>query len=896
MSANPRAHLNKFCLSVANEESTMQLKNALLSAAALTLLVPFNLKADNGVYSGSGGSFSTGYAAGQYISVQGLPLAGTTATLSFNCPITFYGAGTYALNWSCAGGSVTISSSDNSLIMHGYFTSGSMNFSGGGGGRGGHVSYWYSFNGKVAGTVTAAGITQHAYGSISQSVHTTSQIGAGSAPVTSATFGWNSAYSPVLVADLTHSRILGADNIQWSNAVAYGSSGSGVGQFQTIAGLAQDATRRIYATDSALNRLVRINDLTGADWVQFGSSGSGANQFNGPTGVTIDSAGKIWVADSGNNRIVRFDDMTGKNWTAFGTLGTGANQFSAPNSIAFDAQGRIYVTDSGNARLVRFDDLTGKNWTSISQLSIDPYGYPISSPIGVHILTSGQIQVALTYGNILTMSDMTGANGSATSWGSTLYGMSVDNSGTTYVTGSFSAGLAQAVDAAGAGYFTAPSGSITFQPGPVLAEASSSPTPAAPVISTTSLSFATRNVGEPGTATQVTITNIGATSMPISSVTASPDFKLTNPCPAALGGGGSCKISVQFDPTTTGARMGTLSIETESVHPVLNVKLKGTGTMPSAVVLPGALSFLPQQTSVASGAQSVTLSNTGTGPLTISSIVATGDFSQTSDCPAQVPPGNGCTIGVVFKPTATGTRTGVLTISDDAIPAGTQQTVALIGTGSATAPAFTLSPESLYFPDQETATVSLAQTVTLKNNSGATASFTAPVYPAAFKGTTTCGASLAAGASCAFHIQFAPTATGPVFGSVSIPITGMPALGLAVSGTGTPSTYAAALSFNPPSLDFGALQTGDNPSMSLTITNTSGLPTGVQSIGLTGSGAFTLTGNTCPAVLAGGKTCTLKVTFQPQITAIYSGNLKIVESSGATTNVGLSGSATVNGS
>ena len=874
----------------------MQLKNALLSVAALALLVPFNLRADNGVYGGSGGSFSTGYAAGQNISVHGLPISGTTATLSFNCPITFYGAGTYALNWTCAGGSVTISSSDNSLIMHGDFTSGSMNFSGSGGGKGGHASYWYSFNGQVAGSVTVAGITQRAYGSISQSVHTTSQIGAGSAPVTSATFGWNSAYSPVLVADLTHSRILGADNIRWSNAVAYGSNGSGVGQFQTIAGLAQDATRRIYVTDSALDRLVRINDLTGADWVQFGSSGSGANQFDAPTGVTIDSAGKIWVADSGNNRIVRFDDMTGKNWAAFGALGTGANQFSAPNSIAFDAQGRIYVTDSGNARLVRFDDLTGKNWTALSQLNIDPYGYPISSPIDVHVLPSGLIEVGLTYGNILSMTDMTGANGSVSSWGSTLYGMSVDNSGTTYVTGSFSPGLAQLVDAAGVGYFTSQPGSIAFQPGPVLAEASSSPTPAAPVVSATSLSFATRNVGEPGTATQVTLTNIGATSMPISSVTTSPDFKLTNPCPAALAGGGSCKISVQFDPIATGARSGTLSIETDSVHPVLNVKLKGTGTAPTAVVLPGALTFLPQQTGIASGAQSVTLSNTGTGPLTVSSIVATGDFSQTSDCPAQVVPGNGCTIGVVFKPTATGTRSGVLTISDDAIPTGTQQTVTLSGTGRATAPAFTLSPESLYFPDQETATVSLAQTVTLKNNSGAAISLTAPSYPAGFKGTTTCGASLAGGASCAFHIQFAPTATGPVSGSVSIPITGQSALGLAVSGTGTPATYAAALSFNPATLDFGAWQTGDSTSMSLTVTNTSGLPTGIQSIVLTGSGAFTLTGNNCPAVLAGGKTCTLRVTFQPQITARYSGNLKISESSGAKTNVAISGSATVNGS
>jgi len=48
--------------------------------------------------------------------------------------------------------------------------------------------------------------------------------------------------------------------------------------------------------------------------------------------------------------------------------------------------------------------------------------------------------------------------------------------------------------------------------------------------------------------------------------------------------------------------------------------------------------------------------------------------------------------------------------------------------------------------------------------------------------------------------------------------------------------------------------------------------------------------------LAGGKSCTLQITFQPTITAIYSGILKVSESSGAKTNVALSGSATVNGS
>jgi outer membrane protein assembly factor BamB len=863
--------------------------------AALALATPLHSNADNGSYAGTGGTFSTGTGSGQNISVQGLPLSGTTATLAFNCPITFYGAGTYQINWTCSGGSISIASTDNSLAFNGTFSSGSMTFSGGGGGRGGHVTYWYQFSGSVTGTITVGGVTEGMIGSISQSVKTSSQLGSSSAPVYGLSLGWNSAYSPVVVGDLSNSRLLSADNITGANPVSYGNSGSGTGHFGTIAGLAQDASGRIYITDSAQDHLVRIDDMTGKNWAQLGSSGTGSNQFNGPLGVTVDSSGKIWVADSGNNRIVRFDDLTGKNWTSFGTLGSGANQFNAPSGIAFDAQGRIYVTDNGNQRLVRFDDLTGTNWTALTQVNIDPYGYPIVSAVGVTVRPSGLIEIALGNGDLLSFTDMTGANGTAISLGSALAGMSVDNAGTIYLTGSFVPGMALVVNASGAGYFASEMGGAAFQAGPILALASTSPTPAVPAISTKSLSFGSQNVGEPGAAQQFSITNIGADSLTISSITADADYKLANGCPASLGGGATCMVTIQFDPAETGVRNSSLSIETASVRPLLSVALSGVGTAPTAVVTPGTLTFQPQKTATASSAQTLTLSNTGTGPLTIGSIAVTGDYSETNNCPTVVVPGNGCAINVLFQPSASGSRAGALTIMDDALPSGTQQTVTLLGTGIATAPAFTLTPESLYFPDQLKGSTSNVHTATLTNNSGATVSLTAAVFPAGFRGNTSCPATLKTGASCVIRVYFVPVALGPVSASVSIPIANQPSLSLGVSGTGTPLKTPAALSVNPASVDFGAMQVGDNPSLSATITNTSDLPKGIQWIVLSGSAVFTLTGNTCPTVLAGGASCTIQVTYQPTVSGIFSGNLRVLESTGTPTDVPVSGSATING-
>jgi hypothetical protein len=67
-----------------------------------------------------------------------------------------------------------------------------------------------------------------------------------------------------------------------------------------------------------------------------------------------------------------------------------------------------------------------------------------------------------------------------------------------------------------------------------------------------------------------------------------------------------------------------------------------------------------------STAQSVTLSNTGNETLTITSIVPSGDFTQMNNCGTSVAAGASCTINVTFTPTATGTRSGSLAITDNA--------------------------------------------------------------------------------------------------------------------------------------------------------------------------------------------------------------------------------------
>ena len=66
--------------------------------------------------------------------------------------------------------------------------------------------------------------------------------------------------------------------------------------------------------------------------------------------------------------------------------------------------------------------------------------------------------------------------------------------------------------------------------------------------------------------------------------------------------------------------------------------------------------------------------------LTVTNIAASGDYAQTNTCGTSVAAGANCTISVTFTPTATGSRTGAVTINDNA--AGSPHIVSLTGTGN----------------------------------------------------------------------------------------------------------------------------------------------------------------------------------------------------------------------
>ncbi len=219
-------------------------------------------------------------------------------------------------------------------------------------------------------------------------------------------------------------------------------------------------------------------------------------------------------------------------------------------------------------------------------------------------------------------------------------------------------------------------------------------------VSPASLTFADQLVGTTSSAQEVTLTNSGGALLAIASIGTDLDFAETNTCGRTLAVGSQCTISVTFNPGGVGNRGGTLTVNDSAPDSPETVALSGTGAAPSAT-LPVGVTFPAQPVGTTSIAGGMPLSNLGTAALHISSIGIGGDFSQSNNCGSSVPAGGSCTINVFFKPTATGTRQGTLTVIDDSNGiSGSTQRATLNGTGedftvvspSGSSPSQTVSP------------------------------------------------------------------------------------------------------------------------------------------------------------------------------------------------------------
>jgi len=226
-------------------------------------------------------------------------------------------------------------------------------------------------------------------------------------------------------------------------------------------------------------------------------------------------------------------------------------------------------------------------------------------------------------------------------------------------------------------------------------------------------------------------------------------------------------VTVSFTPTAAGTANGTLAVQHTGAGSPQVIPLIGQGRTILDLDSP-EVDFGQQLLNTPTIGWEGMGNGTGWPAVTVSSVTVEGtDFKLVSNgCPSVYPPFTGCgAIQISFTPTQLGLRTGTFTVVAD--DSSTPHVAILKGTGVSKGEGG-LSPANLDFGEQVVSTQSSAQTVSLTNNGTGMLKSVSIAPSSQFTASSTCGATLAVGASCNISVKFAPSLYGILQGTLSV--------------------------------------------------------------------------------------------------------------------------------
>ena len=179
-------------------------------------------------------------------------------------------------------------------------------------------------------------------------------------------------------------------NLEGGEPMAWGTKGSGPGQFTYPRGVAANASEVLVADDD--NHRIEQFSPEGAYMTSVGSYGKGPGQFGFPYGVALDAAGNVYVADDINHRVVKLSPQLAF-LGAWGGFGTKPGQLAFPRAIASDPAGNTYVANTANNRIEVFDP----NGAFLRTIGINGRGPgQMTAPRGLAVDPTGRLLVADT--------------------------------------------------------------------------------------------------------------------------------------------------------------------------------------------------------------------------------------------------------------------------------------------------------------------------------------------------------------------------------------------------------------------------------------------------------------------------------------------------------------------
>ena len=402
----------------------------------------------------------------------------------------------------------------------------------------------------------------------------------------------------------------------------------------------------------------------------------------------------------------------------------------------------------------------------------------------------------------------------------------------------------------------------------------------APVISAQPVAFGNQHVNTTGNA-QLFVTNNGTDTLNVSSITGTAPFSASI-TPTAIAPGDTQPFTVSFTPPTENPFTGTFTITSDDpVTPSLQVGASGNGVLGHVAIAPGSVNFNTQRRGTTSAPQTVTITNTGTDTLNITSAtLPSGPFAGALG-PTSLAPNAFVQFQVTFTPAVDGPASATLSVVSDAPTS--PDTIGVTGIG--VEPIATPSPASLAFGNQRVATTSPSKQVTITNTGTSALTISAATASGPFAvASPALPATVGINQQATFQVTFSPTATGAASGSLAFTTDAASSPTVPLTGTGTAPDIAAA----PATLAFGN-QRIDTASAAqpITVTNTGTASLAISAV--TAPAGYAVAG-ALPQTLLPNAQATFQITFSPTALGADDGSVTITsDAASSPTHVAVTG-------
>jgi hypothetical protein len=393
----------------------------------------------------------------------------------------------------------------------------------------------------------------------------------------------------------------------------------------------------------------------------------------------------------------------------------------------------------------------------------------------------------------------------------------------------------------------------------------------------------------------VTLTASGSSALTISAgtLTGAAAFRMSGASfPLTLNPGKSATLDLTFYPTQAGAKEATVSLTTNTLSGSATIGLSGTAVEAPALVLsPGSVSFGKQAVG-SSVTRALTLTASGSSPLTISAGKLNGPaaFSMSgASFPLTLNPGQSATVGITFYPTQTGAKNATVSLTTNTFSGS--QTIGLSGT-AIDGPGLTVSTSVLSFGKQAVGS-SVTEAITL-TSSGTSALYLKAGTLSGAAAFTMSGMSfpltLKPGQAATVNVTFHPTQTGARTATVSLATN--TAAGSATVGVNGTSIDGPGLTLSQTNLAFGEQAMNSSTTQAVTLMAAGTSPLTISAASLSGAPAYSMSGVNFPLTLNPGQRATLEVVFYPTQAGTKTATVKLTTNTASgSAAIGVSGIA-----